>query len=75
MSRELNIEAIDDVLDCMDEPAELEANIFPIVKRNVFSRYLECDICCDTEMIRGKTSGTNDLDSDEVIVSIEKIAM
>jgi hypothetical protein len=49
--------------------------VIPVVKLDVFNRYLEFEARLDTQMIWDEASGANDLKSHKVVLTAEKVAV
>lgn len=75
MSRELRIEPINDVFNCTHESIELNADVCPPVRFNIFRRYAKGELRLDVHLVREKLSGTNNFDPDNLIFSVERVAV
>lgn len=66
-------ELIDSDFYRLKEPLELNPQVLPIVKFDLFNRYLNGDIHVETYLVREDTGGGNELKTEKLILTAEKI--
>jgi hypothetical protein len=72
-SRDKFLEFFDNHIDGLDEPLELNPHILPVVRFDVFSKYLKADVRVETNMVGDPSRSSIDLEPNEFIFTAEKV--